>query len=148
MAGAETPVSEPETFFSGSPRHRAYLGEYVLYALGSLIVIGLPFLLWRWLKTRSERWVIGPERIEHTTGVLTRRTDSLELWRVRDLTHIQTFADRLVGDGRVIIISNDASDPQLVLLGLSDHRAIYEKLRHAVETQRKRNRVLNVDGGA
>lgn len=148
MAATEAPLNTPEAFFAGSPRHRAYLGEYVLYALLSLIVIGLPFLLWRWLKTRSERWVIGPERIEHTIGVLTRRTDSLELWRIRDLTHIQTFADRLVGDGRILIVSNDASDPQLVLLGLPDHRAIYEHLRHAVETQRKRNRVLSVDGGA
>jgi len=136
-----------EPFYTGCPRHRAYLGEYLLYGLLSLIVIGLPFLFWRWLKTRSERWTIGRERIEHTVGVFTRRTDSLELWRVRDLAHLETFADRLVGDGRIIIYSDDASDRVLTIVGLPDHRRIYEQLRACVEAQRRRNRVVNVDDG-
>lgn len=147
VANADPAPAAAEPFYVGCPRHRAFLGEYVLYGLGSLIVIGLPFLFWRWLKTRSERWTISSERIERTSGVLTRRTDSLELWRVRDLTYVETFADRLVGDGRIIIYSSDASDPRLTVIGLPDHRRIYEQLRTAVEAQRRRNRVLNVDDG-
>jgi len=140
------PAAEP--FYAGCPRHRAYIGEYLLWGFASLAIIGLPFLFWRWLKTRSERWVIGPERIEPTSGTLARRTDSMELWRIRDLAYVQTFGDRLVGDGRIVIYSTDASDPQLTIVGLPDHRRIYEQLRAGVEAQRRRNRVVNVDSGA
>lgn len=148
MADTDDLAPDGEPFYVGRPRHRAYLSEYVIYGLGSLILIGLPFLFWRWLKTRCEHWTIGPQRIEHRSGVFTRRTDSLELWRVRDITHLETFADRLVGDGRIILYSSDASDPQLTLVGLPDHRRIYEQLRACIEAQRRRNRVMNVDGAA
>lgn len=136
MPDADGPI------YDGGIRHRTYLGAYVGWGLLSLIGIGLPLLLWRWLCTRSERWVIDAQRIERTRGVLTRRTDSLELWRVRDLHHVQTVWDRLLGDGRVVIHSADLTDPVLVLRGLPDHRRVYERLREAVEQSRRRNRVI------
>jgi hypothetical protein len=142
---AEPTLADPGTIFAGRIRHRAYLGEYLGWGLLSLVAIGLPFLAWRWLKTRSERWVIDGKRIERTVGVLARRTDSLELWRIRDLAHLQTFADRLFGDGRIVVHSDDATDPVLVIAGLPAHREVYERLRAAVESSRRANRVLNVD---
>lgn len=131
--------------YVGGVRHRAYLGEYVGLGLLSLVAIGIPFLIWRWLKTRAERWTIDGRRIEHTVGVLTRRTDSVELWRIHDLAHVETFADRLCGDGRIVIHSGDVTDPVLILRGVPDHRAVYERLRAAVETSRRTHRVMAVE---
>ncbi len=137
--------AEPTVLYDGGVRHRAYLGTYVVLGLLSCALIGLPFLLWRWLKTRSEHWTVSEYRIEHTHGVLTQRTDSLELWRVRDVTYLRTLADRLVGDGRIILHTNDLSDPVVELVGLRDHRTVFDHLRVAVESARHRHRVIAME---
>lgn len=139
MADASTVI------YSGGVRHRTYLGAYLGLGALSLVAIGLPFFVWRWLTTRAERWVIDAARIERTRGVLTRRSDSLELWRIHDLAHVQTFGDRLCGDGRIVIHSGDQSDPVLVIRGLPGHREVYERLRAAVEASRRAHRVLAVE---
>ena len=134
-----------EPIYAGGVRHRAYLGAYLGLAVLSLVAIGIPFIVWRWLKTRAERWTIDDQRIEHTVGVLTRRTDSLELWRIHDLAHVATFADRLCGDGRIVVHSGDVTDPVLVIRGVPAHRAVYERLRAAVEASRRAHRIMAVE---
>lgn len=135
----------PTVIYAGGIRHRAHLGAYLGFGALSLIGIGIPFLAWRWLSTRAERWVIDDRRIERTRGVLTRRTDSLELWRIHDLAHVQTFADRLCGDGRILVHSGDVTDPVLIIPGLPDHRGVYERLRAAVEASRRAQRVMAIE---
>ncbi|MBA3686812.1 MAG: PH domain-containing protein [Planctomycetes bacterium] len=137
-----------ETIFVGPIRHRAYLGEYVAYALLSLVVVGIPLLIWRWLRTRCEGWTIDAQRLEHSTGVFNRRVDSLELWRVRDITYHQSFIDRLCDDGRVVLLTTDASTPTIEIHGLPEHRRIYEKLRDAVEAARRAHRVVAIEDAA
>lgn len=137
-------MAEPQPIYIGGVQHRAYLSAYLGLGALSLIVIGIPFFVWRWLSTRAERWAIDDQRVEHTVGVLTRRTDSLELWRIHDLAHIQTFADRLCGDGRIVIHSGDVSDPVLTIRGVPDHRVVYERLRAAVEASRRAHRVMAI----
>ena len=139
MAEAVQPI------YAGGVRHRAYLGAYLGLGALSLIVVGIPFFIWRWLTTRAERWTIDDQRIEHTVGVLTRRTDSIELWRIHDLAYVETFADRLCGDGRIVVHSGDVTDRVLIIRGMPDHRGVYERLRAAVEASRRANRIIAVE---
>lgn len=131
--------------YAGGVRHRAYAGAYLVTGLLSLALIGLPLLIWRWLQTRSERWHIDASRLEHTRGVLTQRTESLELWRIRDLTYVRTLGDRFLGDARIILHTNDVSDPVLVLIGIPDHRTVFDRLRDAIEAARHRHRVVAME---
>lgn len=134
-----------DVIFAGRLRHRAYWGEYLGWGLLSLVGIGIPFLLWRIAKTRSEHWQIDDEHVQWTRGVFSRRTDSLALWRVRDIVHEQSFVERLFGDGRVALVSSDATTPSLTIKGLPDHQRIFERLRDAIERARRRNRVVGVE---
>jgi len=136
----------PDVIFAGRVRHRAFLGEYLFLGLLSLVVIGIPFLIARWLRTVTTRWSIDTQRIEHRRGVFSTRTDSLELWRVQDISHEQSIFERMFGDGRIVLHSSDATDPRMVIAGLPDHRAVYERLREAIDAARRRQRVLAVEG--
>jgi uncharacterized membrane protein YdbT with pleckstrin-like domain len=90
--------------FDGTPTHNAYLGEYLLYGLLSLLVIGLPFLIHRFLKTKSEKWRISNRRVQRQTGIVTTQIGSIELWRVRDIQYQQTFMERVLGVATIRLI--------------------------------------------
>ena len=101
VAGAAEPI------FNGRIRHRAYLGEYLLYVLLIPVVVGIPLLAWRWLRTLAERWAIDGARIEHTRGVISRQVDSLELWRVKDIAYRQTLLDRRIALAMACLLIDD-----------------------------------------
>jgi len=131
--------------FEGIPSHAAYFGEYVLYGLLSLVVIGLPFLIYRYLKTTSEKWRISNRRVQLQTGIVSTKIGSIELWRVRDIQYQQSFTDRILGVATISLLSTDASDPLMQLRGLPEPLALYEWLKTEAETARRQHRVMAVE---
>ena len=73
--------------------------DYSLY-FAVLWFVGLPGLGWSYLVHVNRRYKIGERRVEIEHGVLTKRVDSLELWRVLDLRYEQSLIDRILGDAR------------------------------------------------
>lgn len=113
-----------------------------------LLILPIPWALWRWIELRNHRIRITSERIRVTSGVFSRRNDELELYRVRDTTFEQPFLLRLFGKGNLILNTGDASTPVVTLPGLPADTAIRDALRHAIETcrDRKRARVAELGG--
>jgi uncharacterized membrane protein YdbT with pleckstrin-like domain len=79
------------------------------------------------------------------SGVLNRRLDELELYRVKDYAMEQPLFLRLVGLGNLTIITSDATNPQVVILAIHDVEKVREKLRTAVQSERDRKRVRQLD---
>lgn len=131
--------------FDGTPSHKAYFGDYCLYGLLSLVVVGLPFLIHRYLKTKSEKWRISNRRVQRQTGIVSTKIGSIELWRVRDIQYQQSFIDRVLGVATISLLSTDASDPVLSLRGLPEPLALYEWLKTQIENARREHRVMTVD---
>ena len=130
-------AGKEEVFFEGAVRHRAYFGEYLFYGVLSLALIGIPFLLYRFLNTITEKWKISNQRVQIQRGIISKHIDVLELWRVKDIAYKQTITDRIFGEGRIIIESSDSSHPKLVIKGLPHHQALYENLRASSEKARR-----------
>lgn len=131
--------------FEGTVPHKVYLGSYLLLGLLSLALVGLPFLVALWLRVRSERWKVTSRRIEHQTGILSRKVTVLDLWRVKDITYTQTLTDRLFGEGRITLLSSDATDPLLTLRGLPGHKQLFDDLTRSVSAARAAGRALAVE---
>jgi hypothetical protein len=130
--------------FDGHPLHKAYFWSYVGWGILCVAIIGIPLLVSRILRTRSERYRITNRRIERQTGVLSQKLDSMELWRVRDITYSATIWDRLMGFGRIVVYSQDVTTPVLEIRGLPNGRDLYQKLLDAVEDSRRRGRVTAI----
>ncbi len=120
-------------FFSGWP----------LWLLGLLALPGMLLVLLRHLTTRFK---ITLRRVEYEKGIVTRHVDSLELWRVLDVRYSQTIFDRMTGNGRIVLIGTDQTDPELLLYGLPGHRNLFEQLRDAVQTARQTSRPMELVG--
>lgn len=110
-----------------------------------LLVIPIPYVLWRVLSTRMERYTLTTERLLHQRGVFSRTVDELELYRVRDVTATQTFWQRLVGIGDVALATSDRSDPSEVIRGVANHRGVMDLIREHTENMRRVKRVRELD---
>jgi len=101
--------------------------------------------LWKWLVIKSTTYALTTERFVTTRGILTKVTDTLELYRVRDLQIVQPLFLRIVGLENVILFASDATTEAYVIDYLPSSLQIGEKLRKAVEDCRERKRVRAFD---
>ena len=101
-------------------------GEEVLWQ-------GRPFL------SLTLNYTITSERIKITSGLLGKAHENVELIRVQDVDHSQTFGERILKIGDISIRSHDPSNPAIVLRNIQDPDKVYEILRRAVLNARKRH---------
>ena len=154
-------MSDEKILFKGSSSPLANLGTFLLcgavlitaMVVSFLVPPPLNFLLWaaagialgyglvRWWLIKLRVYEVTTERIRLTTGILTRRTDELELYRVKDATLVEPLAMRLFGCGNIVVTTNDASTPTLELACLSGARELREQMRQSIEVCRDRKRV-------
>ena len=114
-----------------------------------LILVGLvvPFL-WAvscWIGTRCHRYEITSERAKITTGLLSRRTNEIELYRVRDYSVVEPFWLRLVGCGDVILVTADRTTPNFVLHAVPRAQGLKDQIRTHTERMRQRRGVRDLE---
>jgi uncharacterized membrane protein YdbT with pleckstrin-like domain len=113
--------------------------------------ISAAFLLWSayllltFAGRIAVRYTLTPQRLEIERGVLGKRYESLELWRVRDVVLEQTLLERLRGVGRITVLSSDQLEPNLEVGPVPQARRLYDDLRDAVTAARKLARVVPLD---
>jgi len=81
---------------------------------------------------RMTRYKITNKLIERESGIVLKRTDSLDLARVKDVQLTQSIVDRMAGIGTIEVFSTDRTDPAMFVEALPNAKPIYEKLRDAV----------------
>lgn len=87
------------------------------------------------------------QRLKTTHGIITKVTDDLELYRVRDTRMQQGLWQRVLGLGDVILATTDTTSPEVRLRWLPDAEGLRERIRGLVEARRtaKQVRTLETD---
>ncbi len=109
----------------------------------SFIVWVFPF--WKWLELRNNKYVLTSERFIHKEGVLNRRTEHLELYRVKDYTLRVPLHLRLFGLSNIFILTSDPTTPQVLIEGVGEGDKILSQLRERVEILRAIKGVREID---
>jgi len=126
-------------------------GAYLMlfYAIPALVWMGAVALvmLWKYLGVRCQHYELTTERLKTQTGIFSKTTQELELYRVKDIMFEQPFFLRLFGLGHVVLMTSDVSTPTLTLKAIHDADNWREKLRHCTEARReqKRTRLTEVE---
>ena len=96
---------------------------------------------------KARVYEVTTERIKVTDGIFSKKTDELELYRVKDTTLVEPFLLRMFSVGNILITTADASTPSLELEGLKGARELREQLRTNIEAcrDRKRTRVTELE---
>ena len=109
-----------------------------LYGVSAL---GLIYLLGVIIAVRSTVYEATTQRIRLTKGILSKRTDEMELYRVTDITLVEPFTERMLGKGTVELTTSDPTTPLLCLRAISGAKQLREELRKYIEECRDRKRV-------
>ena len=134
--------SEREVW-SGAPSQWQNLGWWV----ACVLVLPIPFALWRWLVVRNVRYVLTDQRLKSSRGVFNRVTDDLELYRIKDTRFEQSVWQRMVGIGDIELSTSDATTPLVRLANIRQADHVRDTLRGLVEKRRDAKRVRELDLG-
>jgi membrane protein YdbS with pleckstrin-like domain len=105
------------------------------FALGALVVL---ILLLKTLKLKMIRYEVTADRIEWSRGILDRRVDNIDMFRVIDLKMRRSLLDCILGIGTVALMTTDKSDPEFVFEKVRHSRDLYDIIKKAsLEADRK-----------
>ena len=123
------------------------MGTFILCGLFCWLVVPIFVALWRWLEVRCLLYELTNQRFRVTHGVLNRRMDELELYRVKDTVFEQPFFLRLFSLANILIASSDIATPRAAIRALpaEEARRLRETIRDCVENLRDKKRVREVD---
>jgi uncharacterized membrane protein YdbT with pleckstrin-like domain len=133
------PVANEQTLAEGRPAVLDSVGRWFF----AIITLGVAALVW-WIQSLSNRYRITDQRLVLKTGLLTVRTDYIELYRVTDLLVEEPLSERMLGYGRLVVVSSDRTDPKAVLRGIKDPDKLADQLRGCIENQKRTRRVATI----
>jgi uncharacterized membrane protein YdbT with pleckstrin-like domain len=134
--------NETETvLFEGYPALLPSLGDLLL----SILTVGIA-LLYYWLRARGTHYRVTSERVVIDRGILSKQLDQVDLYRIQDYRVERPLLQRIMGTGNILLFTQDRSSPALRLHGLAvDVVKLYEQLRSATETEKRRRGVRVLD---
>jgi uncharacterized membrane protein YdbT with pleckstrin-like domain len=121
------------------------VGQYrVIIGAGLIIAVGF-FLLIRTVRLKMTYYEVTAERIEWGRGILDRRVDNLDMFRVIDLKLRRSLLDCIFGIGTVGLITTDKSDPEFVFEKVRRSRQLYDVIKKASLQADRRTGVVHLE---
>ncbi len=100
--------------------------------------VGVPVIygLCRRLAVGGQQFELTSERLLTSRGFLSRTTESLELYRVKDIRIVQPFRLRLFGLENIELMTSDETSPIVVIDHIPARLRLADKIREQVEACR------------
>jgi uncharacterized Zn finger protein (UPF0148 family) len=102
---------------------------------------GQPDRMFAPFNRRSAKYVLTTERLRVESGMLRKAAESLDLWRVKDVSVRKGMTQRTRGCGDVVVTSADSSTPVLGLVWIREPDQVAEQIRQVAREARKRHGV-------
>jgi uncharacterized membrane protein YdbT with pleckstrin-like domain len=134
-----------EIVWRGTSSQWKNFGVYLLCGLFCWLIVPIFFALSRYLQTKCKIFELTTQRFKITSGVFSKVTETLELYRVKDIETRQPFLSRLVGVENVQMNTSDTSSPLVLIEAVPSSVGLSDKLRNQVETIRQQKRVREID---
>ena len=134
-----------EIVWRGTSSQWKNFGVYLLCGFLCWLIVPVFFALVYYLQTRCKVFELTTQRLKITSGVFTKVTETLELYRVKDIETRQPFFSRLVGIENVQMNTSDASSPFVLIEAVPSSVGFADKLRNQVEIIRQQKRVREID---
>jgi uncharacterized membrane protein YdbT with pleckstrin-like domain len=160
----------PGVIFSGTPSQIVNLPTYIKGGVGAIVVFAVYlYALTRWqvpwfapvvallaiaagavvayLRTAYTEITIDTARITCRQGIFSRRVQSLELFRIQDVTSLHPWWQRPFGIGTVLVLTSDSNNPQWRLSGMRGAEQLRGELNRAAIALRDAKGIREVNMG-
>jgi hypothetical protein len=116
--------------------------EYAALGIGMFVLL---VMLWKVASLKSIYYEVTCDRIEWSRGILNRKIDNIDMFRVVDLSLRRTLFDCLLGIGSVKVTAKDESDPVFVFEKIRHSRALYNAIKKASPEADRKNNVVHLE---
>jgi uncharacterized membrane protein YdbT with pleckstrin-like domain len=132
-------------------------GEDVLFdgypalvpSFGKLLLVIVTLGLWLaplWWQSRGRHYRLTTRRVVVETGILNKRLEQVDLYRVSDYTVLRPVSQRIMGTGNLLLRTLDRTSPQVLIAGIkADVVTLYERIRAATEAEKQKHGVRVMD---
>ena len=110
-----------------------------------LVIIPLAYIFIQWLIVKNHKYKVTTERIFYTTGIFSKKTEAMELYRVRDVDMYEPFWQRLFKLGNIRLTSSDETTENFLLKAVPNPSKLMDNIRKHVEIRRDIKRVRGVE---
>jgi uncharacterized membrane protein YdbT with pleckstrin-like domain len=121
------------------------MGPAALVPAFLILLSPLGYALVKVMLIKAVKFEISTERIKITTGIFSKQTNTMELYRVKDYSLQEPFFYRLFHLGTISILTSDHSTPQIVMKAIPSAKQLMDELRKHVELRRDLKKVREVD---
>lgn len=116
--------------------------------LGTMATFVSLFLLlvlaYRFACLRRIRYRVGREQLVSEHGLLCRKVNYMELYRIIDFQEHQSLMQQLCGLKTVSLLSTDRSSPRLDLIGIRYENDIVSLIRERVEYNKRKKGIYEI----
>jgi uncharacterized membrane protein YdbT with pleckstrin-like domain len=134
-----------ETIWRGTSSQLKNLGLFILCGLFCWLIVPIFIALTRYLQTKNNVFELTTERLKMTEGIFSKVTETLELYRVKDIEVRQPFVYRMLGVENIQVNTSDLSSPVILLDAIPNKVGLADKLRNQVEIIRVQKKVREID---
>ena len=127
--------------FNLKPSAKAFLGQIIWGIILLPFIIGIFLLLNVWIKRVSLRYRLTNQRLFIQRGLIAKHIEEIELFRVKDAIVYQSILQRILGFGKITVLTTDDSTPKIEMIGISNPINVKETLRTYYRASRKREKV-------
>jgi uncharacterized membrane protein YdbT with pleckstrin-like domain len=138
-------MAEEAIVWRGSPSQVINIPAFVFWGLLFWLVVPVFIILWRWLVVKMTKYELTTQRLRTRYGVINKKMDELELYRVRDYRLDQPFYLRIFSLGNIILQTSDLTNPTVTIRAIPDCEQVREHIRTYVEACRVRKGVRELD---
>jgi uncharacterized membrane protein YdbT with pleckstrin-like domain len=134
-----------EIVWRGTSSQWKNFGVYFLCGLFCWLIVPIFFAVARYLQINCKIFELTTQRFKITSGIFSKVTETLELYRVKDIETRQPFLSRMVGVENVQMNTSDASSPFVFIEAVPSSVGLADKIRNQVEIIRQQKRVREID---
>ncbi len=138
-------MAEEKLIWQGSPSQVINIPAFVCWGLLFWLVFPIFIIVWQWLVVKMTKYELTTERFRVRYGVINKKMDELELYRVRDYKLDQPIFLRIFSLGNIILDTSDISNPTTIIKAIPNSEGVREQIRTSVEACRIKKGVREFD---
>ena len=125
-------MRETQVLWSANEGQVSNSGVYLVAVLAFWLIVPVLYAGWRYLRTARHVYTLTDQRLIEESGILVKNIESVELYRVKDISVKGTLLQSIFGRGQIVVQSTDATCPTLLINAVANPVAVSQLMRHAV----------------
>lgn len=138
-------MTENKIIWHAKPSQWLNFMIFFLATLLCFLIAPIFVAIWAYLVLKNEEYDLTKNTLTLHSGVLNKKIDDIELYRVKDISLEQPLILRLVGLGNIYLITSDQTNQHVALRGIKNSKELRTQLRELVEAARKERGVRELD---